>query len=296
MKKKIVNLLTLLSFVLFNILTQTITSYATVTNAFGEVVDENGYPVIGQDEDVYSNTGNHKSNNLVTMFKDFTISTETREQWEDTKSNPVIAQGMKKTGVGSFVDAIFDILDYLENAVDDGKTAIESIQEYAIKQVESLNPLNTVRNKVIDIGTKLTRNGQEVSLQTTELISKASQSQAEADEYFVKYPEKRTELQQGVPLLYSALLMFENETTQNNNDAVNSNSKSKNKNSASPKGNDKNEDVNISVEGNGGSVDHSDGISEDELIQELMYLDSLGLSDDEYNRQLEEWAAQHGAY
>ena len=131
---------------------------------------------------------------------------------------------------------------------------------------------------------------------------------AEADEYFVKYPEKRTELQQGVPLLYSALLMFENETTQNNNDAVNCNSKSKNKNksknksknknknSASPKGNDKNEDVNISVEGNGGGIDHTEGFSEDEFMQEVMYLESLGLSDDEFNRQLEEWEAQQGAY
>lgn len=172
--------------------------------AYVTMVDGSIYPPDTSGDNYYSYDESHKSNNLMTMFKDFVGADIIEEKWNEFVDNAALKWGMRKSQVGLYVTSYLDIFNFLEKEIDEDKTANEAIEEWGARQMEKMSPLYRIKTKALDIGQKLSDSGKTVSDSTAAQIKKRNEQMAAADAYFAEYPEQKDSIQKQISQITAA--------------------------------------------------------------------------------------------
>lgn len=134
--------------------------------------------------------------NLMTLFKDFIGYDKAMEETEEYLDGFVLGTLIKNTGLYGYVTDHFDILNYVEEAIDEDKTAEEVLKGYGVNIIETLSPIHSFAKNVVELGENLWDKGKTISDSTISMIEESNEREREADKYFSNYPDKLDEIEQ----------------------------------------------------------------------------------------------------
>lgn len=159
-----------------------------------------------------------KGINLVSLYKWATGHDKNQDIWNEFKKN--LPPEVEDSIIFESVDCYYELINYVENEVDEGKSADGAIKEFAAAKIEELSRMHSLKSTVEDIGEYLLDKGEKVSESVALMVENAKKREKETEEYFSNNPGQKEEIEKKAEQIVERKNDIVNSDTITGEDAV----------------------------------------------------------------------------